>query len=315
MNTICFQFPGQGSQFVGMGREIAAEYPVVTEYLERGGEILGFDLKRLCWEGPEEELAKTENTQPAIFALSAGLFDVLSGVTGEFTYTAGHSLGEYGAYHAAGYFDFETGIRAVRTRGLLMAGADPEERGTMASIIALDDETVRAVCEEASAVGLVVPVNYNCPGQVVISGAKEAVARACEIAEGQGGRIFPLSVSGAFHSPLMEPAAKELETYLREHLRLRNPGDRVVIANASAEAVPFDRTVDSLVAQLTSPVLWAASIRNLMSRGVDTFVEVGPKSVLTGLLKRIDRKVSRYSTDTPRALAETQALLKTNLAG
>jgi [acyl-carrier-protein] S-malonyltransferase len=302
MSIKALLFPGQGSQIVGMGKDIAGQYQEANELLEKANDILKIDLKRLCFEGPEEELKKTDITQPAIFIISAVIFEIFKRRGIDFHFTAGHSLGEYCAYYAAGYFSFEEGLKAVRKRGQIMALADKEQKGTMAAILGLEDEKVKEICKKALSLGTVVPANFNSKGQVVISGEKNAVAEACKIAEKENATAIPLAVSGAFHSPLMEPVCNEFKEYLAENLNITPNGNIKVFTNVTAGSVDFSEIKPILVKQLTSPVLWKTSIENLIKEGVEIFIEIGPKRVLTNMMKRIDRKVPCYCTENLSAL-------------
>lgn len=297
MKNTALLFPGQGSQKVGMCSDMVEDFPVINETLEKANDILGFDLKKLCFEGPEEELVKTENTQPAIFTISAGILKVLKSHNIKYQITAGHSLGEYSAYHAAGFISFEQGLKAVRKRGLIMAGADPEKKGTMSAIIGLDAEKVIEICKNASIEGIVVPANFNSPTQVVISGEKKAVNEAGRLAEKENATVIPLPVSGAFHSPLMEPVSKELKEYFADNLDISQQNGIKVISNVYADSVEPENIRDSLVMQLTSPVKWTDSVNNMCKMGIDTFIEVGPKNVLSNLVRKINKDANRYSTD------------------
>ena len=273
-----------------MGRDLAERFPAAREVFERADEALGIELSRVMWEGPEDDLTATHNAQPAILTHSAAVHAVLASELPSIDSAAGHSLGEFSAYVAAGTLSFEDAVRAVRQRGELMFRAGEERPGTMAAVIGLEDDALERVCREASdAGGDCVPANFNSPGQIVISGDEPAVQRAMELAKEAGARrALPLNVSGAFHSPLMEAA----ESGLRDHLadvRFTDPAHPVV-ANATAEPVTAgDEARRLLVQQLTSPVRWTASMRTMRERGVERFFELGPGTVLAGLMKRIDR--------------------------
>lgn len=283
-------FPGQGSQAVGMGRELAERYPEAREAFEEADDALGFPLSRLCWEGPEEELTLTRNAQPALLVHSAAAWRVLRAAGVEPLVAAGHSLGEFSAYLAAGSLDFADAVRTVRRRGELMFEAGQARPGTMAAVLGLDDEVVEGVCREASAEGsAVVAANFNSPGQVVVSGDVEAVQRASALLVSAGAKkVTPLNVSGAFHSPLMAAA----EEGLRSHLDGVDFGAPAfpVVSNVTGSPVsdPAEARI-LLVEQLTSTVRWTDSVRTMLQLGVTRFLEVGPGKVLTGMLKRIDR--------------------------
>jgi [acyl-carrier-protein] S-malonyltransferase len=290
--STAFVFPGQGAQSVGMGRDLYVASPAARAIFELADATLGFALTRLCFEGPEEALTATENAQPALLTVSAALLasladsvDVSSVVGRRSSVVAGHSLGEYSALVAAGALDIPTALRLVRRRGELMSEA---REGGMAAIIGIDEVLLEQICREASAEDApVVIANYNSPGQLVISGAGAAVERACALAKERGAkRALPLKVSAAFHSPLMRAAAEGLAAAVAQAaiVDARTP----VISNVTAEPLAqADAIRRELIAQVTSPVRWIASVQRMSAAGVDTFVEIGPGSVLTGLIKRI----------------------------
>ena len=283
-------FPGQGSQVVGMGRDLALAFPDVRRTFEEADDVLGVSLSRLMWQGPEDELTLTSNAQPAILTHSVAIYRVVSERLGSIGMAAGHSLGEFSAYVAAGALTFADGVRTVRRRGELMQQSGSERPGTMAALLGLDDEEVERVCREASAeAGECVAANYNSPGQLVISGDVAAVERAMELAKKAGAkRAVRLNVSGAFHSPLMRVAESGLQAQL-DDVAMNQPAFAVV-SNVTAEPV---RDTDSarrlLVAQLTSPVRWTASMRTMVAAGLAQMYEIGPGNVLTGLLRRMER--------------------------
>lgn len=289
--TYAYVFPGQGSQFVGMGMQFMQMRPVFRGVFDRANETLGFDLKSLCLMGPEAELADTVNTQPAIFTHSHAAF-LMAQMSGEVeapAYMAGHSLGELSALCAAGAITFEDGARLARERGRLMKLAGERAPGGMAAIINLDRDALQAVCEEASrgnGLGVVI-ANDNSPGQIVISGDKAAVAAACELAKSRGAkRALPLNVSIAAHSPLMAAISDDFKRVVAG--TPVQPADIPVVANTSASPITHPDDIRAeLAAQLTSPVRWTESVRWLHAQGVTHFVELGPKDVLSGLIKRI----------------------------
>ncbi|RMF57844.1 MAG: [acyl-carrier-protein] S-malonyltransferase [Calditrichaeota bacterium] len=289
MSKLAFLFPGQGSQFVGMGQDLYDTFQEVKELFDEAESILQFPLKKICFEGPEEELKQTRYTQPAIFVHSIAVDLLLKkqGVTP--SATAGHSLGEYSALVSAGALSFEDGLRLVKIRAELMQQSGEVHPGTMAAIIGLEPEAVSQACQEASDVGIVQPANFNCPGQIVISGEKSAVHRAMEIAKSKGARLVKeLVVSGAFHSPLMANALNGLVKALKE--APIKEANIPVYSNVKAQPVQEPDKIRSLLEkQLLAPVLWENIIRNMITDGIDTFYEVGPGNVLTGLLRRIDR--------------------------
>jgi [acyl-carrier-protein] S-malonyltransferase len=299
-------FPGQGSQKVGMGRELAAQYPVARQTFEEADDVLGCALSRLTWEGPDEELTATSNAQPALLAHSIAVHRVVEERLGTVALAAGHSLGEFSAYVAAGALAFADGLRTVRLRGQLMQRSGNERPGTMAALLGLDDDAVEALCRTASrADSVCVAANYNAPGQVVISGDVAAIERALVLARDAGAkRAIGLSVSGAFHSPLMALAAPGLQAKLAS-VELAPPRFAVV-SNVTATAVTDGALARRLlVEQLTAPVRWTASMRTMLDAGVQRFYELGSGNVLTGLLRRIERRATAHAVGGP---ADLQAL-------
>ncbi|MFP3897627.1 MAG: ACP S-malonyltransferase [Anaerolineales bacterium] len=296
---IALVFPGQGCQFVGMGRELYASYERVRALYHRADEILGFPLSRLCFEGPAERLNDTANTQPAIYTTSMALWQALSPRLGEvdqrITYTAGHSLGEFTALTAAGTLSFEDGLRLVRRRGEAMHDAGEEASGGMAAIIGLGDEEVADIVAQASGGGQGVWIaNYNSPGQVVIAGAKGALERAVALArERKAKRAIPLKVSVACHTPLMETAADRLGAAL-EDTTFQRPAIPVV-SNTEATPLSEPRAIkEALLKQLSHPVRWVESVQTMVDEGVGAALEVGPRAVVSGLIRRIHRPLDLY---------------------
>lgn len=276
-----------------MGRDLAREFPAAEQTFAEADEVLGVPLSRWAWEGPEESLVATENAQPAILTHSVAVLRVVSDRLDEVGFAAGHSLGEFSAYVAAGALDFADALRVVRRRGELMQRSGEERPGTMAAIIGLDDDAVIELCREAEADGGdCVPANFNSNGQVVISGDRPTVKRAVALARERGARrAIPLNVSGAFHSPLMASAEAGLQVAL-DGVELRKP-EFAVISNVTAEPVlETSRIRRTLIEQLTAPVQWAAGVQEMRRRGVQRFLELGPGRVLTGLTRRIDRDAS-----------------------
>ena len=306
-------FPGQGSQSVGMGKDLADRWPDAAETFSAADQALDCPLSTLCWEGPEEELRLTENTQPALLTHSLAAWRVLSRHGVEVGAVAGHSLGEYSGVVAAGGAEFEDVVRTVRLRGRFMQSAVPVGEGAMAAVIGLDDSVVSAACrEESQSSGeVVLAVNFNAPGQVVIAGAGAAVDRAIALCRERGARrTVLLPVSAPFHSPLMELARIRLEPALEE-LALQDlnvPLYRNVDATAVRAA---DEVRDGLVRQVDAPVLWADSVRRLCADGFDTFVEVGAGKVLSGLVKRIARGAECHRAGTVEEIERVVELLGT----
>lgn len=289
--TTAYVFPGQGSQFVGMGLEQAQHRPIVKGVFARADAALGFPLSRLCWHGPEAELSDTINTQPAIFTHSIAMYEMvrLSGEIESPVFVAGHSLGELSALCAAGALTFEDGVRLARERGRLMKEAGERAPGSMAAVIGLDAGALRTACQEASqqhTPGVVV-ANDNAPGQIVISGGKAAVAAVSAIAKAKGAkRVVPLNVSIASHSPLMASIADDFARIVE--MTPIAPATVPVVANTSAQPITHPDDIRAeLAAQLTSPVRWVESVRFMHGQGVTHFIELGPKDVLCGLIRRI----------------------------
>jgi [acyl-carrier-protein] S-malonyltransferase len=284
---VAFCFPGQGSLEAGMGRDIAQAVPEAMQVFERGSEASGLDLVRLCFEAPEEELVQTEVQQPALVATSLAVLAALRSRGFEPDYVVGHSVGEFAALAAAQAIGTEEAIALVRERGLAMAAAARENPGSMAAILGLDDAIVEGLCERITRVW---PANYNCPGQIVVSGESPAVDECCAEAQLQGARrTVKLRVSGAFHSPLVARAAERLRPAI-ERARFSDP-IAPFMSTVTAKIEPAQRMAALLVEQLTAPVKFTQAAHELMRQGVKVFVEVGPGNVLTGLLKRIDRTV------------------------
>ena len=307
---IAFIFPGQGSQKVGMGKALADAFPICRDTFAEADAALGEPLSRLIFEGPEDELTLTENTQPAILAVSIAAYRLLisRGITPAFV--AGHSLGEYSANVAAGTFAFADALRIVRRRGRYMQEAVPVGTGAMAAILGLDGNQVAQACADAAEGDVVSPANLNGGGQVVIAGSTAAVGRAGERAKALGARrVIPLTVSAPFHCALMKPA----EERLAPELRAMDISDPVVPVIANVDAEPRrDRhgAIDALVRQVASPVRWDAVVARLASEGVTTYVEVGPGAVLAGLVRKIHREGRTASFGTPDDLAGVEALLQ-----
>ena len=298
-------FPGQASQYPGMGKELAANHPAARSVFDEADRALGFSVSDLCFSGSEEALKLTANTQPAILTASVATYRVLAENGVEPAFVAGHSLGEFSALVAAGSLEFADAVRLVRRRGEYMQSAVPEGVGAMAAILGLAPAQVAGICRQAADGQVVAPANLNSPEQTVISGHAEAVKRAVELASAGGAkRAVMLPVSAPFHSSLMKPAAERLETDLRatKFRTLRVP----LVNNADAEILTSgDDVRESLIRQVTLPVRWEESIRELIDQGVNTFVEVGPGRVLTGLLRQIDRSIHVFNVEDEKSLRLT----------
>jgi [acyl-carrier-protein] S-malonyltransferase len=303
--SIAFLFPGQGSQAVGMGKELAEQYPVARQIFDEADEALGYKLSQLCCAGPEEELRLTEITQPAILTASIAALRVLQEKGLKPAFVAGHSLGEYSAHVAAGTLSFPDAVRTVRNRGKYMQEAVPVGVGAMAAILGMDLEKVTAVCADAAQGEVCQPANINSAEQIVISGHATAVERATKLAGERGAkRAIMLSVSAPFHCSLMKPAQDKLAADLQS-MRFQSP-EVPVICNVDAGVVEDgDRARDSLLRQVTGAVRWEPSMRLLIARGIQLFVEVGPGKVLCGLMRQIDRSKTCANVGDEASLTKT----------
>ncbi|MBI3861776.1 MAG: ACP S-malonyltransferase [Planctomycetia bacterium] len=300
MGKIALLFPGQGAQHVGMGRQIAEKVPRARELFEAANRIVGYDLAKLCFEGPATELDKTDVSQPAIFVTSLAALEMLKAerpeVVAECQMAAGLSLGEYTALVFAGALSFEDGLRVVQKRGQAMQAASEATPSGMVSLLLLGREKVEEVCRQAASAGLIRIANYLCPGNTVVSGVQAACVEAVKLAEQAGGKPIPLAVAGAFHTTIMQPADQRLAEALAQ-ANLQVP--RIPVYS-NVDARPHeapDEIREILVKQVLSPVLWEDSVRNMLAAGTDRFFEVGPGKVLRGLLKRIDRKADCQSVN------------------
>lgn len=296
---IALLFPGQGSQYVGMGKDFYENYDEAKYYFKKVDEILKDNLTSIIFNGPEELLSMTENTQPSILTVSTIAFTLFKNKIKEpkFEFVAGHSLGEYSAYVAAESIMFDDAILAVRKRAQFMQEAVRPDEGAMAALIGLEIDDVKKICEEASSEGIVVPANDNCPSQTVIAGEKKAVDKAVEIAKGRGcKKAVYLKVSAPFHSPLMKPAREKMEEVLKQ-ISFKDP---IIpcISNVTAEPVKKGEMArELLIKQIDSPVRWRESVLYLKDNGIDTLIEIGPQSVLSNLAKRISKDFKTYNIE------------------
>lgn len=309
MGKLAFIFPGQGAQYVGMGKEIAAEYKSASDIFDAATEALGFDIKEMIFNGDDETLKITENTQPTILTTSVACMQPLLEKGIKPDYVAGLSLGEYAAHVAAGTIAFKDAVALVKKRGKYMQEAVPVGVGAMAAIIALDKDTVIGCCNEASSIGIVEPANFNCPGQIVIAGETAAVEKAAALCKEKGAkRAMLLPVSAPFHCSLLKPAGEKLAAEL-ENVTL-NDIKIPVVTNVTAECITDKNAVtDLLVRQVSTSVRWEDCIRTMLDNGVDTFVEIGPGQVLSGFVKKVNKEVKILNVENLESLDKTLAEL------
>ena len=312
MSKIAFIFPGQASQYPGMGKELCEHYETARLVFEEADQVLGFPISQLCFNGPEEALILTENTQPAILTVSVAFYSVLAAKGIEPHYVAGHSLGEYSALVAAGALSLSEAVRLVRKRGQYMQQAVPVGQGAMAAILGLSTEQVSAICREAAGDEVLALANLNSPAQIVIAGNSRAVERATKLATERGAKkAVPLQVSAPFHCALMAPAENRLRQDIAA-IQFSDPKVPVVTNVDAAEVTSGLEAAESLIRQVCSPVRWAESMRLLLDREVGVFVEVGPGRALSGLMRQIDRSAKLANVEDEKSLGGTLALLSQN---
>lgn len=314
MGLMAVIFPGQGAQSVGMGKDVARSSAAARAVFDRANDVLGFDLARVCFDGPAAELERTDVQQPAIFVTSVAIWEAWleGGASGEsITHCGGLSLGEYTALHVAGAVSFEDALRLVRRRGELMQQAAVASAGGMVSLVGTDEAGAAALCERARGDDVLVTANFNCSGQIVIAGSRSACERAVALAGEFQCRAVPLAVAGAFHSPFMRSAADGLQPAL-EQTRFTAPRMKV-IANVDAQYHRDPASIrDSLRRQVTQPVLWQRCVERMIEDGVEQFVEIGPGRVLTGLMRKINRRVSTTNVSTAESIASVTAIPSAN---
>ena len=300
MSKKAFLFSGQGAQFVGMGKDLYDSFDIAKKYFDEAESILNKPIKKIIFEGPEETLKKTENTQPAVMLMSYIAYKILENEGIAADAFAGFSLGEYSALTAAGILSFEDGMKIIKARGLIMDEQSKKVDGAMAAIIGLEPEQVEEICKKAG--GTIVPANYNSPSQTVVSGERAAVEKACALAdEAEAMKTVMLNVSGPFHSPLLEPAADKLRAAL-DTVKFNQIGSVRILSNVTADYHNDAALKDMLVKQMYSPVSWTKTIEKLAADGCETFIEVGPGKTLTGLMKQIDRSKKAYAGGTLDAI-------------
>ncbi len=308
MKKIAFVFPGQGSQYVGMGKDVSENSAAAQKIFAEADGVLGRRISEICFNGPEELLKDTRNAQPGILSVSIALLQVLQGEGIKADFTAGHSLGEYSALVASGVLEFKDAVNLVQQRAELMAGADPDQKGTMAAVLGMERETLSACLGDAQGVGLVEAANFNCPGQIVISGAKNGISKAQKSIVAKGGKFIPLQVSGPFHSSFMKVAADAFKSKL-EAVDWKEPVIPV-IANVSAQPYLREQIINNLYSQVYSSVLWEDTVNFLHQKGVEIFVEIGPGKVLSGLIKKTTKGATIVNCEDMASIKKALEILK-----
>ncbi len=298
MSKIALVFPGQGSQYVGMAKDFYESFNIAKEIIDKTDEIVGKNFKNIMFSGPKKKLKKTDITQPAIFSMSISIYEVIKEkIENKIAFCAGHSLGEYSALYAAGAFDLATALKLVMRRGTLMQIASEREKSGMAAVLGLDIEKINILCEKVKDKGYLTAANINCPGQIVVSGTLNAIDAAENVAKELGAkRYIKLAVAGAFHSNLMQYASDELKKEI-DNYDIKDVKIPVVANYTAKEILKKEEIKESLIKQIVNPVRWIESIEYIKSKGVDTFVELGPGNVLSGLIKKIDKNLKIYNIE------------------
>lgn len=316
MTKIALVFPGQAAQYVGMGKEFYDKYPAAKETFDKANGILGYDIKKIVFEGPLEQLTQTKYTQPAVFVTSIACFKVftyqlINLSTCQLAFTAGHSLGEYSALVASEVLSYEDVLKLVNSRAEFIQSACEKTKGTMLAILGAEKNIVEEICAEAGKTGICEAVNFNAPGQTVISGESAAIEKAKQLSKEKKIKAIPLAVSGAFHSSLMKEAAEKMREELKKYAgTFKNP-KFPIITNCDAEiTTDASKISEKLIKQIASPVLWINSINKIISNGCETFVELGPKNVVSGMIKKISPKAKTFNIENEATLNTTLEALK-----